>query len=489
MPRKSSAAALKEPPSLPDVAIPLSEVPEHQRAAYELELIDNPEEFRKVVSTEDFFPMIQGFPAAWWGERLSMYLYRHEDDGGLMVKNAEGEGKYIKPVIRRAIDRDYVANIAGGGKYQLWLNLSDPETRRSVTIRKYTFRIDGAPLVKPGQVIEVDGKPVSVGAAPAVAPEHSDIAKVIDANAHANASSMKMLENAASASIEMVKEQAKSATTAAPSQLDLLTTATKLIELLKPAAPSVDPVQQELMKAIIARAFREPEEARDAPQTPISETLATVRELKEVLPELVGKATKAAADPAPWIAPLVQIGQTLVTQIPAIMQQARINRDLEFQRMVFLRNSKPGEAPPQNLLPSAPAPAPAPAAAPAHASASPPSAADPQAVVQGLITMIADGFDKDPRAGYETAAAIAYHYGDAIESLGFDKTLGNPKEVDKFVAGLPPLAHRAQDARWEMYRHDFLEYTIDRWGDLDGGVGAEADDSEQDIAAGPQPVA
>src|ERR1700683_220918 len=166
MPRKA-ATPIKPEASLPETLIPLSEVPEHQRSAYELELIDNSEEFRKAVSGEDFFQMIQNFPQAWWGERLSMYLYRHEDDGGLMVKNADGEGKYIKPVIRQPVDRDWVANRNGGEKFQLWLNLSELGTRKQTTVRKHTFRLDGPPIIKEGQTVEMNGKPVSVGAAPA----------------------------------------------------------------------------------------------------------------------------------------------------------------------------------------------------------------------------------------------------------------------------------------------------------------------------------
>jgi len=78
--------------------------------------------------------------------------------------------------------------------------------------------------------------------------------------------------------------------------------------------------------------------------------------------------------------------------------------------------------------------------------------------------MICHGFDRDPRQGYETAAAIAFNFADAIESLGLDRTLGSEIEVDKFVAGLPVLQTRSQDARWAMFRRDFLNYTTDRWG-------------------------
>ena len=153
---------------MPDVLVPLSEIPEHQRGAYEIEAINDPDMFQKILSNENFFEMIAGFPDAWWsGGRLSMYLYRHENDDGLMIKNPVGEGNYIKPVIRQPVDRDWIANRNGGGKYQLWLNLSSPNPANpakniSTTVKKYTFRIDGPPMVKEGQVIEL-GRKAGIG--------------------------------------------------------------------------------------------------------------------------------------------------------------------------------------------------------------------------------------------------------------------------------------------------------------------------------------
>jgi hypothetical protein len=82
-----------------------------------------------------------------------------------------------------------------------------------------------------------------------------------------------------------------------------------------------------------------------------------------------------------------------------------------------------------------------------------------------MIQMICGGFDKDSRSGFETAAAISYHFADVIESMGIEKTFSNPDEVKKFVAGVPVLAQRSLDARWKAFEHDFLEYTMDRWGD------------------------
>ena len=481
---KRAAQQRTEPASLPEVPLPLSEVPEHQRSAYELEVINDPEMFRKILSNENFFEMIAAFPEAWWGDRLSMYLYRHESDDGMMVKNPQGEGNYIKPVIRQPVDRDWIANRNGGGKYQLWLNLSSPNPANpakniSTTVRKYTFRIDGPPMVKEGQIIEIGGKPVSVGAAPAAHSSADDgaVSKVIDASARANESAMGILAHASETAIDMVKAQATRENAPQVSPVTQIVELAAALKALMPAPPVADPVQAELMKQIIARAFREPAETENQPQTPISETLATVRELKEVLPELLGRATKAAAaDVTPvWIAPLIQIGQTFVQALPAIMAQSRATRDLEFKRMIFLRDAKPGQAIPQNLL-AEPAPVqPAAQTVEAQPPSTPPGRNE---VVQGIVARICNGFDRHRDSGADIAAAISVELGEHIEAFGLERALTDSDEMTRVVMEQPPLAQaiaqRSAHAKWKEFADSFNDYMQDRWGEGDD----EGDDKE-----------
>ena len=192
MPRKS-ATQTREPASLPEVPIPLSEVPESQRGAYQIALIEDPDAMKAALSQEDFFPMLANFPEAWW-ERMSLYLYRRPDDEGRMVKN-EGPRKYVPGgVLRQPVDEEFIAKKWGGGKYTLYLKLDSKET-----LREHTFVIDGTPKVLPGQFVEIDGKPVSVGGAtpPPPTPGQSEATQLMETSSKATEKSMEILADAA----------------------------------------------------------------------------------------------------------------------------------------------------------------------------------------------------------------------------------------------------------------------------------------------------
>ena len=473
---------------LPAVLISPSKAEPHQRDAYWLQLLEDPEQFKAAVQTEEPWPMLKSFPEALWGDRLSLFIYRLPDDEtGVMLKNAEGQAKYIKPVVRFAIDEDWVATKHGGGKYQWWLKLDD------TIIRKHTFRIDGAPKVAQGQTLEVEGKVVSLpGAAPAASAEpRSDIAAAIDANSRATEAGMKILTNASATALEMVKEQAAAASSSAPIPQSPLATLEGIAAIAKMFQPPTDPTVTALtlidkLDAIAARRNPAPAE-REEKETPLDETLGVIQKLtgfESIADLLKSKARNPEPDGYGWVTPLANIGQQLVAQIPAIMHEARINRDLEFRRAVWLRSSQPGAAVPQDLMLPANGTAPAQSATPPanqRPPQQPPTNAAPDAaqLVPILVQMICHGFDMNPRMGFQTAAAIDFSYGQQIEALGLDKFLSNPTQVTEFVAGTPVLAQRSTDARWQKFQAEFLDYTTERFGD----------EEDEDEKPGPQPVA
>ena len=483
MARRAAATQQREPASLPDVLVPLSDVPEHQRAAYELELIDNPEEFRKVVSSEDFFSLIANFPTAWWGERLSMYLYRHEDDGGMMIKNAEGEGKYIKPIIRQAVDRDWIASRNGGGKFQLWLNLSEPGTRRQTTVRKYTFRIDGPPAVKEGQIIEVNGKPVSVGSA-APTNQPSETAQIITAQADAARANNDLVKEGMKSVLDMQTDLTrKQLGLDAPAAKDPLDTAIRLMEVLRPtgsaAAPAQDPMTAALallerMEAIIDKRI-ERIAPKDDTEKPDDETIfergaaIVERVTGKSLAQVMGKAATADATPG-WVNPVLTIAGNFIQQLPTLLHQAAENRRVEFDRQVYLANLQRGGQPPNPTAPRLPAPTAAVAPPPAQ-TATQPQTIDPGQLMNALVVQICTGFDKAPVGewGEQCAAAMDFQFSNLIESMGIDQLLCNSTEVRAFVAGHPELKKRSEDARWVHFEEDFLSYCADRWGSEDEG--------------------
>ena len=61
-----------EPASLPEVLIPPGDAKDEQKAAYWIELLDNPEALRKATGTTEFFQLLNEFPASLWGDRLSI---------------------------------------------------------------------------------------------------------------------------------------------------------------------------------------------------------------------------------------------------------------------------------------------------------------------------------------------------------------------------------------------------------------------------------
>jgi hypothetical protein len=471
-PRKSATArAEREPASLPEVLIPPSQAQQNEKEAYWIQLIQEPEEFKAALATEDFFPMLATFPDAFWTDgRLSLYLYRLEDEG-LAIRNAEGKKKYIT-IYHQPVDEDAVKTKFGGGKYKLYLKLDG-----RFTVREITFFIDGTPKAQAGQIVEVGGKEVPVGTSQVVpiAPEaHSDIAKVIDASAEANAKSQEMLTHAAKASIDMVREQATAASAPARNPLEDVKT---LLEIVRPQPPAADPVQQELMKAIIAKAFAEPKVIeQEEKETPVEKTLEAIKELSGglSLAELMKPAARAAAaDPVAGWAPIVSTIGSVVTQFFEKLPIIQAQRIEALKHEIYLRQladaqrtGQPAPAPPQAALPpAAPQPAHQPAAQAASVQAQNP---DPAQLMNMLVQHICRGFDKAPIGewGEQTAASMDFHFSNSIESLGISNTLANPEEVDKFVAGVPELAKRSEDNRWKKFRFDFLQYCIPRWGNL-----------------------
>ena len=474
MPRK---ATQRQEPSMPDVLVPLSEIPEHQRGAYEIEAINDPDMFQKILSNENFFEMIAGFPDAWWsGGRLSMYLYRHENDDGLMIKNPVGEGNYIKPVIRQPVDRDWIANRNGGGKYQLWLNLSSPNPANpakniSTTVKKYTFRIDGPPMVKEGQVIELGGKPVSVGgAAPApVNDGGSTIDKVIDANTRANESSMEIVTKASTTAIEMVREQSRAASAppAANPIQDKLMEAIIDKAFAAPVAPPANPLNDKLMEILMQRAFGEKEEPEHK-ETPLEQVDTIVQQVTGKTLADVARGNKAAPESEyGWVAPVADFGVKALAMLPNILNQMRQAKEEDFRRAIYLENLRNGKA--NNTAPPA-----AQSAAAQLPPAQPQTQEQPQAppdraqTVTMIVHRICQGFDRHRDLGSDIGATIAVEFGDLIEAHGLEPALADPKKMEAVLTEFPHLAMllaaRVTDARWRVFEPDLLGYFRDRWG-------------------------
>lgn len=486
MPRRSAAVRQTEAspdPSLPAVLIPPSQAKAEQKEAYWIQLLDNPEELRKAVGTSEFFPLLREFPQTLWGDRLSIYVYRMPDDEGLMVKNPVGAKKYIKPIMRQPIDEDWLANRHGGGKYLLYLKLDDKDTLKETTVR-----IDGPPKVQPGQIVEMEGKVVPVGAAAAPAPAadaRSDVATIIDANSKAEEKRMEMVLQTNKATIDMVKEQA-----AGNTQRDPITIAIELVKLIQPQ-PQKDPALTALemmdkMESIIARRNPQHTEPADSEDPPIDKAIAllertTGKNFSDLMRGSGSRPAAAQQDSWGWVAPVVGAAKDFISQLPAILEQTRRARAEEFSRQVWLRTAQPGQTPPAELLASnAPPPASRPSAVPSAPVV--PSTADPMQLATVIVEMVCHGFDQNPLDGQETAAAIAFVLGKQIEATGLAASLADAENLQRLIAGTPELEQRSKDVRWAEFQQEFVGYMTDRFG-VDPGHREPAKPAEPQSAA------
>jgi hypothetical protein len=495
MPRKSAAARHETPDAaLPGVLIPPSQAKENEREAYWLELLADPDKLRAAIETTPFFDLLLQFPESLWSNRLSIYLYRLPDDDGMMIKTPgageePGKFKYIKPIVRHPIDEEWVANKHGGGKYQAVLKDYKDGERKYEALKKHTFRIDGTPKMQPGQVVEIEGKPVSIGGNstnPAARTEESTTSQVIDAISRANESAMEIQTHAAKNAIDMVKEQAGAAATPPKSGISDFLELANALKTLMPQPP--DPIATlRLAKELFDRPTAEPIEQPEPKDPPISEAMKLVESLAgKPFSELIRGRNPAPveAQPFAWLAPFAPAIDKLVTILPNLFAQSRAAKDLEFRRAVWARTAPPGTPIPADLqgqpaLPPAPAPAPTPAAQPTPAAMTP--EAEKMQIVGYIINTVSEGFKRNPRMGYQTAANIDFVCGEAIEAHGLDKLLADEANVTEMVKGTPQLEPLTHDARWHQFQSDFLDYMGDRFG--------EPEEEGAEKAPGPVPVA
>ena len=448
-------------------------------------MIENPEEFRAAISGEDFFPMIKEFPKAWWGSRLSLTVYRMEDDDGLMIKNGPGKPKKLRTWFQCVTDED-IAKTFGGGKYQVYLQL-DSKT----TLRQETFEMDkgawGPPKVAPGQIVEIDGKPVQVGvAATSAAPERSDVAAGIEAATEAGKQGMELLTDATKQVVAMVRDQAAAA---APqkSSVGELTEIVTLVKALSPPHPQDSTATAlamlDKLDSIIARRNPKQAEAPEPVDPPIDRAIELLervsgKDLADILKG--GNRSNPAPEPTPpWLGIVLGVAEKFFAVAPQLMAQAASAREREFQRQVWLRTAQPGQAPPAQL--AAPEPQPT---APAADPSAPPATLNPADLLGHVIQMVQHGFRNNPHSGAETAAALAFNFGPQLESTGLVREMADEANVGRLAAGHPALAPLATDARWPEFMHEFVEYMQDRY-----GIEPVTDETAQEPdKKGPQPV-
>jgi hypothetical protein len=487
MPRKSATQRQPvEPPSLPEVLIPPTEAKENERSAYWIQMASNKDEFSAAIKSEDIWNLLSAIPDGLWGETLRLYLYRKPDDEGVMVKNPPGEFKYVH-IFYKPVDQDFISARWGGGKYQLRLNWI--QGKENTTIKQQTFDIYGPPKIQPGQVVELDGKPVpvtGVAAAPPVdASASSDVARVIDAMSEAQKSANDINTHASKTAIDMVRAQAEATANAK----DPVSLALEIVAALKPAAPAVDPMAAALglvekIDAMVARRNPQPVHQEEPKDPPLAEAMTLVETMtgRSFADILHAKPARPATEENPLLAVVAPIAEKFFGSLPAILAELRYNKDQEFRRAVWLKTATAGQAPPPELLAANSAPPSPPQPTRTAQPATPQPAANrapsPGEISEAIAQTICQRFDKSPEVGYQTGAMIDGLFGDAIEALGLDKYLSSAASMKELIAGHPDLALRSRHARWREFEEDLMAYMLERWG-IDG---------EDDVAMAPAPV-
>lgn len=469
---------------LPETLIPPHQVPPEQKDAYWTELLNDTEKLRQAAALREFFPFVQDLPASVWEKRAMIYLYRFDDDG-LNIRNAEGAKKLIPPRITFPINEDWVAQTHGGGSFKLMLNFDG-----DVCVKEARLRIAGPPKVQDGQtVITPSGQSIHIGKdtaqTPAQARAETDVARVIDASAEANKSSMEIMANASKAAIEMVRDQVKP--TGTSSGTESLELALRIVEVMKPAAAPVaqDPVAAALtlmdrLESIVAKRNPEPEPPPETSLEAINTAVETIT--GKSIAELGRGAKPSAGEPEyGWVAPLANFGIQALAQLPMILRQMAEAREAEFQRALYLRSLQPGQPatapPPGTSTALVPGPRPVPAQQPA-APPNPAAPPDKGTLIQIIVARVCDGFDRGRDTGADIAAAISVQFGELIEAYGMEKALYDPgsmtAELVPFPALAAALAQRTTHAKWGGFQESYFEYMMDRWGEPENEPGKEA---------------
>lgn len=396
----------------------------------------------------DFFDALLTIPTGGW-DKVSIYLYRLEP----AVANKSGEKKYIG-VYGTPISEESVKAEHGGGKYQAYVKSG------TETLRNKTFWIAGEPIFKEGQTVR-GGVAQGAPATALVAAGQQDIGAIVRQVIEATGGNSK----AADAGIEVMKrammdglEITKNIATRNQDSATGNSMGDKLVEALLPkllAPPTPDPMLMKLFEAFISDRKAERRESNPAPEkTTPSNSLELVKELLgvESLREIVELG--AIDRRTPW---WVSVVSGAVEKLPLLVAEYSAMQERAFQRAIIAHQMGAGQqpgaaAPPPNMtrtdvarVQSQQAPP-----IPTQQSAGDMSTQMVNAIVEGICRAFDDGYPGD-----FAAAHIKMLYPQLVQQLA--PLLGDPAQLQNFIANTPPLAERAADSEWQEFQQQFVD--------------------------------
>jgi hypothetical protein len=435
--KQSSAAG----PALLDSPLDPSQIIEGQAVPIQFDWLP-----QVLDSKRDFFDALRGLPDGAW-EHVLIYLYRLDP----AVANRAGEKKYIA-VYSTPISEDSIKREHGGGKFWAMLKLGED------TLRNHRFWIEGEPIFKDGQTMrggQTPGGPV--------VPGQQDIGSIVRQVIEATGGNSK----AADAGIEVMKRAMMDGMelnkTIVTSQMNSTTGSTlgdKLFDsllprlLAPPVAPQTDPIILKLVEATISNMKADRREPNPAPPAPATDQLSLVKELLgvESLREVIDMGRGGREQPW-WVTVL----GNAIEKLPTLLQEYASMQERGFQRAIIAHQLGAGQMPPPqppNMVRTDPArvvpipptpPTPAPPATTGNMSEQ-----MVQAIVEGICRAFDEGYPGDV-----AAAHIKLLYPQLVQSLA--PLLGNPAQLNSFIANMPPLAQRATDEEWPGFQQEFIE--------------------------------
>ena len=411
-------------------------------------------------------------PAEW--EKYLVYIYRLDPK----VRNPEGERAYIDK-IQRTFDEGDIKATHGGGKYMAILKddflMAATPGGPAPRERRWHFRIAGEPRLQDGQTLlsangtapAAPGTPDAIEVAPR-APS-SDVAVLAgvlrelienrqNGDGSGSAQAMELAGQAYKTGLNIVSEAARqTVTTTTGSAMG-----DKLLERLFDSRFGGDKsngdsdLRNKLALIAIERLQNPPvAEARD----PLAQ-LGFVKDLLGV--ESIGDLIRPSAAGDTWKAKLVDLGVTLVGNLPQLFQLLLASQAQQFQRQIQLEtlrrqgpvapglNNTPPASPRIQIETTAHPPAPGPTPVPAPGEVPMSTVFNPaQMALDEIVVDYGEGLD-----GQMTARLVRQRYPVVMEQM--KPMLGDLAQVKLFAQNTAPLNEIAGDQEFPQFLEEFV---------------------------------
>jgi hypothetical protein len=408
-------------------------------------------------------------PAEW--EKYLIYIYRLDPK----VRNPEGERAYIDK-IQRTFDEGDIKATHGGGKYMAILKddflMAAAPGGPAPRERRWHFRIAGEPRLQNGQTLlsangaaPAPGTPDAIEVAPRapssdVAVLASVLKELIENRQNGDTGSSQAIELAGQAyktGLSIVSEAARqTVTTTTGSAIG-----DKLLERLFDSKFGGRNGDSDLRDKLAMIAI---ERLQNPPVAEAKDPLAQLGFVKDLLGvESIGDLIRPSAAGDTWKAKLVDLGVTLVGNLPQLFQLLLASQAQQFQRQIQLETLRRQGPVPVGVNPNTPPaspriqietaahpPAPGPTPVPAPGEVPVSTLFNPaQMALDEIVVDYGEGLD-----GQMTARLVRQRYPIVMEQM--KPMLGDLAQVKLFAQNTAPLNEIAGDEEFPQFLKEFV---------------------------------